>query len=267
MRALALAALLLALTMAAVSAQEQPALLFVITGQSNAGQQGFAADLDPAARAAVDGAWYYAPQPTGNAAIVPMQPYGSTFGVELSFARAVRQATGSGVVIVKVYRGGTSIIAWSPEYGTAQWKYDMKQVGHGTTSAYYMYPRVLKVTRDAASALGRPVELAGLVYIQTERDSKYIYGAQRYEANLTRLIAALRYDWGRPDLPVVFIDSHTNPGTGGPLVHDAVVAVARDVPGASWVEVRDLPKKDAAHFNSAGVWALGERLAAAWTGE
>ena len=251
---------------AAARAQEDapPALLFVITGQSNAGQQGTAGELTAAERAPVGGAWYYAPQHTGKAAAVALQPYGGMFGVELSFGRAVRQATGREVLIAKVYRGGTSIIAWSPEYGTAQWRYDMKQVGHGTDASYYMFPKTLKVARDAAAAFGRPVEFAGLVYVQVERDSKYLYGANRYEGNLTRLIGALRREWGAPGLPVVVIDSHTNLSGGGPVVHEAVVNVAAAVPGVAWVPVRDLPKKNAAHFSTPGVLALGERLAASW---
>ena len=248
--------------------EERPALLFVVTGQSNAGQQGTASELTAAGRAPVGGAWYYAPQHTGKAAAVALQPYGGTFGVELSFARAVRQATGREVVVAKVYRGGTSIIAWSPEYGTAGWRYDMAQVGHGTTAAYQMYPKVLRTARDAAASYeaqtGRPVELAGLIYIQVERDSKYQYGAVRYRDNLSELIAALRSDWNAPGLPVVVIDSHTNLSGGGPVVHEAVVNVAAAVPGTAWVPVRDLPKKNAAHFSSAGVVTLGERLAAAW---
>ena len=255
---------------AAARAQEDapPALLFVVTGQSNAGQQGTASQLGPGQRAPVSGAWYYAPQHTGKAAAVALQPYGGVFGVELSFARAVREATGREVLIAKVYRGGTSIIAWDANPGTPQWKYDMAQVGHGTTAAYQMYPKVLRTAVDATASYtaqtGRPVELAGLLYIQVERDSKYMYGATRYEGNLTRLIAALRRDWNAPRLPVVVIDSHTNLSGGGPVVHEAVVNVAAAVPGVAWVPVRDLPKKNAAHFSTPGVLALGERLAASW---
>lgn len=255
---------------AAAAQEEEPALLFIITGQSNAGQQGTASQLAPSRRAPVSGAWYYAPQHTKTAAAVALQPYGGVFGVELSFAQAVREATGRDVVIAKVYRGGTSIIAWDPEPGTAQWKRDMQAVGHRPVMSLAMYPKVLKTAAAAAASYtaqtGRATELAGLVYIQVERDSKYMYGATRYRDNLTELIGALRRDWNAPGLPVVFIDSHTNLATGGPVVHEAVVAVAGSDSAAAWVPVRDLPKKEPAHFSSAGVVTLGERLAAAWLG-
>lgn len=240
-----------------------PALLFIVTGQSNAGNNGRAAELGPAERAAVDGAWLYSPQTTKSRQLVPMEPVRGTFGVELSLARAVRAACpGREVVVVKVHSGGTSIIAWDPGApGRAGWQTDMARVGNSDKPA--MYPKVAQLAREARAL--KAAELAGVLYVQTERDSKYIYGAARYEGNLRRLIAAWRREWDAPGLPVVFMDSHTNLSGGGTAVHNAVVSVAEDVAGTAWVASRDLPKKgDRVHFNSAGLWALGERMAAAW---
>ncbi len=90
-----------------------------------------------------------------------------------------------------------------------------------------------------------------------------LYGAEHYESNLRQLIAAWRARWGA--LPVIFMDSHTNLSSNGPLVHEAVVAVAESTPGTAWVTVRDLEKKpDRVHFASAGVIGLGERMGEAW---
>lgn len=250
----------------AADADAPPALLFIVTGQSNAGQQGSAAQLSPAQRQPVEGAWYYAPQHTRQNKLVPLQPYRGEFGVELSFARAVRAATGRDVVIAKNYSGGTSIIAWEPSAPNAAWQAELGKVGNAGKPA--MYPRVLQLQRSAAAAYtaatGRPVELAGVLYLQVERDSKMMYGATRYEENLRELIGAWRAEWNAPRLPVIFMDSHSSLSGGGPVVHAAVVDVAADVPGAAWVQVRDLPKKDSVHFATPGVWTLGERLAAAW---
>ena len=97
-------------------AEQAPALLFVLTGQSNAGQQGKPGQVAAAAVAPVAGAWYRAPQHTKVQGIVAMQPWRGAFGAELSFARAVRAACpGREVVVAKVYAGGTSIVAWSPD--------------------------------------------------------------------------------------------------------------------------------------------------------
>lgn len=247
----------------AARAQGRPALLFVLTGQSNAGSNGLAAELAAERRGAVAGAWLYAPKVTRSKGLAAMGPVHGEFGLELSFARAVRAACPEREVIVaKVVSGGTSIIAWDPGApGRPGWKSDMAQVGNSDKPA--MYPKVQALVEEARRL--RPTELAGVLYAQTERDSKYKYGAARYEGNLRQLIRAWRADWDAPQLPMVFMDSHTNLSGGGPLVHEAVVAVAASTPGAGWVATRDLPKKgDRVHFNSAGLWELGERMAAEW---
>jgi len=241
----------------------RPALLFIVTGQSNAGNNGRAADLGPAERTPVDGAWFYSPQTTKSRQLVAMAPVRGAFGLELSFARAVRAACpGREIIVAKVHSGGTSIIAWDPDApGRAGWKTDMARVGNADKPA--MYPRVAGLAREARAL--KAAKLAGVLYVQTERDSKYIYGAARYEGNLRRLIAAWRREWDAPRLPVVFMDSHTNLDGGGTAVHGAVVDVAETTPGTAWVATRDLAKKgDRVHFNSAGLWELGERMAAAW---
>lgn len=243
---------------AAESPPELPALLFVITGQSNAGQKGDAAD---ATGPTAPGTFYYAPQHTGARAWLPMQPYRGHFGIEQSFARAVAEATGRTVLVAKTYSGGTSIIAWQPTDRGRQWRRDMAAVGNATKPA--MYPRVTALVTEATAAWGGPVELAGIVYIQTERDSRYLYGAARYEENLRRLIGAWRADYG-PALPVIVMDSHTHMSSGGPMVHDAIYRVVETTPGVQVVPTRDLPKQDAAHFSSAGLNELGRRFAATW---
>ena len=240
-----------------------PALLFVLTGQSNAGQQGKPGQVAPVDAAPVAGAYYRAPQHTKSQAVLGMQPYGGEFGVELSFARAVRAACpGREVIVAKVYSGGTSIIAWDPAAPNSQWKYDLGQVGNAGKAP--QYPKVLGAAEQAAARFGRPVELAGLLWIQVERDSKEDYGAARYEVNLRRLIAALRADWAAPGLPFVAIDSHTQLDDGGAVVHQAIVNMAATTPAVGWVETRDLGTSDGLHFDSAGVVILGERLAAEW---
>lgn len=242
---------------------QTPALLFVLTGQSNAGQQGEPAQVPAAAVAPVAGAWYRAPQHTKVQTVVAMQPWRGAFGAELSFARAVRAACpGREVIVAKVYSGGTSIIAWSPDAPNSQWKYDLAQVGNAGKAP--QYPKVLEAAEQAATRFGRPVQPAGVLWIQVERDSHYDYGAVRYENNLRELVAALRADWGGPGMPFVAIDSHTQLDSGGAVVHQAIVNVANSVPGVGWVQTRDLGTSDGIHFNSPGVVTLGERMAAEW---
>lgn len=256
------AILLLAVT-AVVGQAQQPALLFVVTGQSNAGQRGKATQVAASISSAVPGAWYHAPQHTKTQYVVQMKPYSGLFGAELPFAHAIRDACpGRTILVVKRYSGGTSIIAWSPTAPNTQWKMDMSKVGNSGKAP--QYPLVTKAVEQAIAKYNGPVEVAGVLWLQVERDSKYDYGAARYEQNLSTLIGALRAEYDEPDLPFVAMDSHTQLGSGGAVVHDAIVSVARDVPNVSWVATRDLPTSDGIHFDSHGLVTLGTRLADEW---
>jgi hypothetical protein len=258
-----LAAILAALAVGAAQAAGEPALLFVMTGQSNAGQQGRPGQVAAGVTAPVAGAYYRAPQHTKVQSVVAMQPWRGAFGPELSFARAIRAACpGREVVVAKVYLGGASIINWNPDAPNSQWKYDLAQVGNAGNAP--QYPRVLDAASQAAARFGRPVELAGLLWVQAERDSRYDYGATRYEGNWRRLVAALRSEWGAPALPFVAMDSHTQLDSGGAAVHEALVDVAATMPAVGWAETRDLGTSDGIHFDSDGVVTLGQRLAAEW---
>lgn len=259
-----LALLALATVAATAAAQPQPALLFVMSGQSNAGQQAAPGQVASADAAPVGGAFYYAPQHTKTQTLGPMQPYRGAFGPELSFARAIRAACpGRTVIVAKRYLGGTSIIAWEPTAPNAQWKRDMAAVGHATKPP--QFDPLAQTVAQAVARYGGPVEYAGVLWLQVERDSRYTYGAVRYEGNLRRLVTAWRNEWHAPALPVVAMDSHTQLDGGGATVHEAIVDVAATVPGVGWVETRDLSTKaDNIHFDSAGVVTFGERLAAEW---
>lgn len=269
----------------------QPVRVFVITGQSNTGTNGnvLAWPVD----AVLNGrAWNYVPQDMGNV-LAPLGPIrlrrvkfgisGVAYGLETPIAYRLQQSCPDmRMVFVRVYNGGTSIVAWSPDYASPQWKLDMKGVKN---TGKPVYPKVLSYTATARllaqsvpDLAGRPQVMSGLFYVQTERDSRMRYGALRYEANLRRLISALRADWRTPGLPAVFLDSHTSLGLYADVVRQAAANVAEiqpvdisDAPDAvalshtAMVAARDLPKyTDGVHFNSAGINILGQRLAEAW---
>ena len=216
--------------------EERPALLFVVTGQSNAGQLGRGGQ-------AVDGAWYYAPQL--SARVLPMGPVAGTFGVELSFARAVRAACpGREVLMVKRWRNATGIEAWDPPAGK-MWRLTAAAVERGRT------------------LLGRPARVAGVLWVQNEYDTRTAGRGAAYEGRLRELVGAWRASWGE-GLPVVMMGVHTA-GGGAAGVARALDAVAGEMGPAAVVRADDLPvKEDGVHFDNAGLELLGERMAAEW---
>lgn len=214
--------------------EERPALLFVVTGQSNAGQLGRGGE-------AVDGAWYYAPQL--SARVLPMGPVAGTFGVELSFARAVRAACpGREVLMVKRWRNATGIEAWDPPAGK-MWRLTAAAVARGR------------------ELLGRPARVAGVLWVQGEYDTRTAGRGALYEGRLRELVGAWRAAWG--PAPVVMMGVHTA-GSGAAGVGAALDALAAEG-GAAVVRADDLPvREDGVHFDEAGLGLLGERMAAEW---
>ena len=215
---------------------EDEALLFVVTGQSNAGQLGRGG-------AAVAGAWYYAPQL--SARLLPLGPVDGTFGVELGFGRAVRAACPErDVVVVKRWRNATGIEAWDPPAGK-MWRLTAAAVERGRT------------------LFGRPARVAGVLWVQNEYDTRTAARGAAYEGRLRELVGAWRASWGE-GLPVVMMGVHTA-GGGAAGVARALDAVAGEMGPAAVVRADDLPvKEDGVHFDNAGLELLGERMAAEW---
>jgi len=270
----------------------QPVRIFIITGQSNAGTNGNATLLPPWL-VLRGNAWYYAGTVT-RGRLDPVGPMRSSkrkfgitklgYGLELPIAYHLQAACPDmKMIFIRIQSGGTSLIAWSPTPNTAQWRADMAAVGNGGKAA--VYPRLLAAVSGARTAMqalpalnGQPSQVSGVFLIATERDSKYNYGAARYEGNLRTLIAAARRDWNWPAMPVVFVDSHTSLNNYAAVVRQAATNVAwaqpatfEDasgvvaVPRTGLVPVRDLPKYgDGVHFNSDGINELGRRFAERW---
>ena len=248
----ALALLLLALQ---ANTDTRPVLHFAITGQSNAGNNG-------RGTVAVPGAYYYAPQATGVNRVVPLTSVRRKWGVEVPFAAAIVEACpGYDILISKRYLGGTSIVGWRPSAPNAAWASDMRLVGDGDKKP--QYPLVIATAQAAGDRFGAD-GVAGILFIQNEKDSRMPHGAALYEGELRTLIGAWRQHWGDDDLPVVVMDSHTSLDLHGGQVHEAIVAVAGSEQGVRMVASRDLTTTDGIHFDNLCLETLGQRMAAAW---
>lgn len=270
-----------------------PIHVFVVTGQSNSGQNGNGLELPPT-MSRVSNAWYAAKKRTRAYELRVMEPipnrnakFGITrtaYGVDLPIAYYLRQSCPAmSMVFIRLYSGGTSIVAWDPHPNTPQWRAAMKAVGNGGKRA--MYPVVLDAVRKTIIAIqadpalaGSPIEVSGVFYVQTERDSKMRFGAEQYEARMRSLLWAFRTEWYRPSLPFLFMDSHTNLTGYASVVRQAAVNVAElppdgfydflgaiAEPNTALVASRDLSKyPDRVHFNGAGLNELGRRFAQQW---
>ena len=203
--------------------------------------------------------------------------YSDRFGVELSFARRLQeQFPDQRIALIKYSRGGTSIAeqaagrfgCWEPDY----------EQGEAAGKGLNQYDHFLATLRNAWSDLdidddGETDKLipAGIVWMQGESDAAFNAEiAERYEANLKRLIDLIRAALRKDDLPVVIgriSDSGQDEADGkvwdfGDIVRRAQTSfVEQDGRAAIVTSTDEYGYSDKWHYDSAGYIDLGRRFA------
>ena len=220
-------------------AGESPLKVFVLAGQSNMEGKGASADLPPELAQPQknvlvyqDGAW------------LPLQPV-KHFGPEVAFGQAMAAHLGQPVGIIKVAVGGTNLaVQWSPDAGK---------------SLYTKLAKEVKAARE-----GRPIVIAGMLWMQGEADSKDEAMAGAYKSNFIHLIESARQDFGNAELPFVF--GRVNP-PGAKYAYADVVRKAQEaiqLPACRMVNCDDLHKhNDHLHYDDKGQLELGKRFSTA----
>ena len=244
------AAVLLA---ASTSAQNADPLVFVLAGQSNMAGQGVTAELTPDQRVSQAGSlWLDA----GEAGFFD----GERFGPEVTLARRLADAIpGRELIFVKHALGGTSLLAWAPEWDEARAEIT------GNAAAGPVYAQFVDLVDDLD--FPEDVEFGAIFWMQGERDALFPGPAAEYFENLDRLVTAFRWDLSDPALP--FILGLANPlperYTELAVVQAAQRRAAAEIAGVHLVDTAGLTKHDdGVHYDTGGILELGRRLAKAY---
>ena len=171
------------------------------------------------------------------------------FGPEVTFARTLdeHRTDDDRLVVVKHSEDGTTLHEdWSADDGR-------------------LYVSLVQHVREVADGLtrdGDDVTIGSLLWVQGESDvAKF---AAHYEADLRRLLTALRRDLGADSMPSVISRIHMPlaPATERALVRTAQATVATADPYACWIDTDDLPlDKIGIHLKGEGLRELGTRAA------
>ena len=120
---------------------------------------------------------------------VHLQPVNNVVGPELSFARAISEASEGPIAIIKCAAGGTHLGGdWNPD----------------EPSGFEMYPLLLEEVTQALAALDRenlPWRLEGFMWHQGENDMFNEDYMNNYGENLSRFMECVRRDLKAPKLP------------------------------------------------------------------
>jgi hypothetical protein len=254
------------------AAGPMPVKLFILSGQSNAGGKGVGSELPEAMRQGRPDVLLIG---KGARELTPLKPYprrgfgtdNSAFGPEMAFAHAMKAAyPGHIIVIAKHTEGACSIIAWDKDWHREGWKRDLALVANEKKEP--QYPQVLELAERARKALaaepGRygPVEIAGMLWVQSERDDNSAATAAMYEKNLRALIANLRQDLGAAGMPFVFADVNGRSNTE--VIRAGMQRVVAEVDRTAMVPIAGLSRADGVHYDTQGQLELGRRLAEAY---
>ncbi len=219
---------------------EQPTMLFLFAGQSNMVGYGLTADIP---RSVVmpenvsiwkDSGW------------VQVGRNSQTFGPEIGFAVEVgRTHPKERIGIVKFSKGGTGIDEWNPDSSTS------------------LYAQLMTKYR-VASSKAADAKIAGMIWVQGERDCQSQNLAVSYASKLDHLVEVVRSDTGQGSL--AFLCAQVNPPLefSGP-VRTAQELLPKRLPDTAVVSTDSLPKlPDKLHYDSVGQLELGKRFGKAF---
>lgn len=204
--------------------------------------------------------------------------YSNRFGVEVTFAQEIKKLRpNANIAIIKYSRGGTSIDAaaagnfgcWEPDF----------TAGEGKGKGVNQYDHFLATLRYATSVQdidgdGEKDRLIpqGIVWMQGESDAAYSKKiAQRYEANLKRLMDLIRASLRQDDVRVVIgrISDSKQDKPNKTWVHGDVVREAQanfvksDRNAAIVISTDKYGYSDPWHYDSKGYIDLGIQFARA----
>jgi hypothetical protein len=205
--------------------------------------------------------------------------YSERFGVELTFARRLKELNPeANIALIKYSRGGTSLAAEAAgQFGA--WEPDFRG-GQGKGKGVNQYDHFLATVRHAFADQdidedGEQDTLvpAGILWMQGESDAAYTPEiAQRYEANLKRLMDLVRAALRTDDLPVAIgriSDSGRDENDGKVWDHGQTVRAAqaafveKDGFAALVTSTDEYKYSDPWHYDTAGYLDLGKKFAEA----
>jgi len=237
-------------------AQSEETLVFILAGQSNMVGQGDTEELSDDLRRLPPNVLFYLNGVQTNFA------GRDRFGPEVTFAHELSSVyPEKTIVLTKFAVGGSSLLAWAPDWSAESAQVTQNQ-GQGP-----LYQRLMEYVSSSISGYEQDARLAGVLWMQGERDARFPAAGERYGANLSAFVERLRNDLNVPDLPFIFgqVDPPPDRYPASTDVRDAQLAAERLIPGSKMVSTEGLAKHDdELHYNTEGQLDLGRRFARAF---
>lgn len=174
-------------------------------------------------------------------------------GPEFGFAKAMSGLFPADEIhLIKVSKGGTPIDWWLPSANG-------KANGH---------TQLLENLKNALGKIEGEYEIVGMLWMQGESDAKTEADAEAYPKKLEQLIALMRKETGKPELPFVIgkissriLESKKFKMPFAKIVQSGQEAVTKTDKHAFVIDTDDLSQRDdLVHFDQEGQLGLGKRF-------
>lgn len=194
----------------------------------------------------------------------------TAFGAELFFSKKLKEKYPNHIIaIAKVALvGGASIVSWDKDNTRKDWIVDLKEVNNKENAPKKLYDALISEVEKSIHLLEKrenvsSIELAGMLWLQTERDGKTKATIDKYESRLISFIKNVRNDLNKPELPFFIMDAHVK----RPYLkrqQDMLRRVSHYMKKTKIVQSDDLSTYEGLHFDTEGMTALGKRFAQAY---
>lgn len=165
-------------------------------------------------------------------------------GLGLPFASVMVNNTGVPIGLVACAHGGTSMEQWSPA-----------KKDDGGNSLYGSMLRQVKLAGG---------KVKGVLWYQGESDANPT-AVELFQQKFTEFIAAVRADFGRPELPFYYVQIGRFIMNAPPIhwnkIQDIQRTIPETVPNTAVISVLDLELDDLIHVGTQGLKRAGTRLA------
>jgi hypothetical protein len=181
-------------------------------------------------------------------------------GPEVGFARTLYSHGVRDVAIIAV----SSNVPTPPK--GPEWPWTNKDATTASPDYYGRWSSFVNARLAELTSNGDTYTVAGFVWDEGIDDAINRATQAQYTANLSRLVAMLRSDYGKPTTPVLIVRSKSAmvPKAAMDAIREAQVAVSKADRHAAWVSSDDLPNANIHHFPATSQLVIGQRLGDAY---
>ncbi len=237
---------------------------FILAGQSNMVGQGKVKELPDKFQMIAKNVAIYSSENYKESTNIELRNK-NLFGPEITFSHALsRYYPEDRIVILKFAVGGSSLLAWSPNWDSGSAAITKDAEKGPIYSKMIAFFNKLSFLNDIEL---NKLSIDGILWMQGERDARFPAAGNNYLDNIITLIKAFRTDFDARSAPFILgrVDPPAELYPARDTVRKQQYQIQNEYPNVTMVDADGLSKwDDNLHFDTEGQLELGLRFAEAY---